>query len=206
MIGLLLVLCVSLPVELGAQAPQPASQERPNPVDNQGLKPPPLKIYVLEGEGALNSIPLQRSVTPVVEVRDERDRVIEGATVEFRLPVSGPGGVFPGNRTFFSLRTNAQGQAAAPFIVNNLPGKFEINISATSGSSEGRAVIRQTNTGETYVGPPIPKTPMYKRWTTWAIIGGAVGAGLGLYFGLRDSGSSTPVVIRPGGPIVGGPR
>jgi hypothetical protein len=167
----------------------------------------PLRIIVLEGNEGRNSIPLNRAVTPVVEVRDERDRVVEGATVEFKLPVSGPGGTFPGNRTFFSMRTNGQGQAAAPYLVNNIPGRFEIQVSATFGNREGRAAIRQVNTSETYFGPPPPKPPLLKRKSTWMIMGiAAAGAAAGIYFATREDSGSSTVVIRPGGPVVGGPR
>lgn len=184
----------------GVPAPQPGS------LPETQLPAGSLRIVVLEGAEAINSIPLMRSVAPVVEVRDDRDMVVEGATVEFRLPASGPGGTFPGNRTFFSVRTNAQGQAAAPFIMNTLPGKFDIAVTATAGNREGRAVIRQTNSGGTYAGPPLPKTPVFKRKTTWILIGAAA-AGVVTWLVLRDSGDSTgPVVIRPGGPVVGGPR
>lgn len=203
-LSLLLVCLLCLPGSLLAQ--QTAGAPAAAPDAGAGLPPAPLRIIVLEGNDGQNSIPLGRSVTPIVEVRDDRDRVVEGATVEFKLPVSGPGGTFPGNRTFFSMRTNGQGQAAAPFIVNNIPGRFEIVVTATFGNREGRATIRQVNANDTFVGQVAPKPPLMKRWTTWAIIGAAAGAGIGLYFALRSDSSSTSAVIRPGGPVVGAPR
>lgn len=201
-LGLLLAVLLCLPASIFAQQP-PVAPGQPA----TGLPPFPLRLIVLEGNDGQNSIPLNRAVTPVVEVRDEKDRVVEGATVEFKLPASGPGGTFPGNRNFFSMRTNGQGQAAAPFLVNNLPGRFEIQVSATFGNREGRAVIRQVNTNESYYGPPPPKTPVMKRWSTWAIIGAAAaGTAVAIYFATKDDGNSTNIVISPGGPVVGGPR
>jgi hypothetical protein len=208
-LGLFLAVLLCVPATAFGQQQSAFGQQPPASAPENGPSLPvlPLRLIVLEGSDGQNSIPLNRSVTPVVEVRDDKDRVVEGATVEFKLPASGPGGTFPGNRTFFSMRTNGQGQAAAPFIVNNIPGRFEIQISATFGNREGRTVIRQVNASQTYFGPPPPKTPFLKRKSTWMLIGvAAAGAAVAVYFATREDSASTNVVIRPGGPVVGGPR
>src|SRR5450631_2683960 len=62
---------------------------------------PELRIRVLEGENAINSISQGQSIPPVAEVRDQNDMPVEGATVVFTLPESGPGGSFPGGRASF---------------------------------------------------------------------------------------------------------
>uniref|UniRef100_Q01XJ2 Big-1 domain-containing protein n=1 Tax=Solibacter usitatus (strain Ellin6076) TaxID=234267 RepID=Q01XJ2_SOLUE len=197
------ILAALLAAPLGsAQAPSPVPQS----AAPQSI-PSALKIIVLEGNNAFNSIPLGRPVTPIVEVRDDNDFPVEGATVVFTLPSSGPSGVFPGTRTSLTTRSDARGQAAAPFMVTGTPGKFRIQVTATIGNRKGETFIDQTNTTSTYIGRPIVKKPWYKKWQTWAIVGAAAGVGLGV--GLTRGGgssSSSGVTITSGGPVFGGPH
>ncbi len=167
-----------------------------------------LKILVLEGNNAVNSVSTGRSVTPVVEVRDANDFPVEGATVVFSLPETGPGGTFAGNQRTLSTRTTAQGQAGAPFLLNGLVGKFAIRVEATYQGRKGEATIPQTNSNGAYVGPAIPPTPWYKRKLTWILIAGAAGGGIAAW--RLNSGSTPPppapnptLVITPGGPVFG---
>jgi hypothetical protein len=176
--------------------------------------PSRLNIAVLEGDNAVNSIPLGSSVTPVVEVRDANDFPVEGAVVVFTLPASGPGGTFPGNQNSYSTRSDSHGQASAPFLVNGLPGKFAIKVTATSGSRMGEASITQSNSVGAYVGVAPAKRPLYKRWYTWAIAGGAVAVVLAVVLtrGGKSSVSTAPpaappvIVVTPGPPVFGGPQ
>ena len=89
---------------LAALASQPAAQ---------GQKPQanaPLKIVVLEGEGAVNVIQQKTAIAPVFEVRDRNDQPIAGATVNF--VVRAGRATFGGARTL-TVTTNAAGRAAA---------------------------------------------------------------------------------------------
>ena len=184
-----------------AQAPQ----QVPTPAAPPSV-PSTLRIIVLEGNNASNSIPLRQSVTPIVEVRDENDFPVEGATVAFTLPESGAGGVFPGNRTSFTARSDARGQAAAPFAVNTTPGRFRIQVTATAGSRKGEFWIDQTNTSGAYVGPEIPRKPWYKKRTIWLIVGAAAVAGTVVALTWGGSSSSDNITIIGGGPVFSGPR
>jgi hypothetical protein len=162
----------------------------------------------LEGNNAFNSIPLGRSVAPVVEVRDANEFPVEGATVIFTLPAAGPSGVFPGDRKSLTTRSDARGQATAAFMATGAPGKFRIQVTATLGNRKGETSIDQTNTTNAYIGPTIAKKRWYKKWQTWAIIGAAAGAGtaVALTRGGGSSSSSTGVTITSGGPVFGGPH
>lgn len=197
------ILAAILAAPLGsAQAPQQASQ----PVAPQSV-PSVLKIIVLEGNNATNSIPLGRPVTPIIEVRDENDFPVEGATVVFTLPETGPSGVFPGSRTALTTRSDARGQAAAPFMVNATAGRFRIQITATAGNRKGEASIDQTNTTGAYIGPAIKKKPWYKKWQIWAIAGAAAGAGIAVAVTRGGSSSSSSgITISSGGVVFGGPH
>ena len=177
--------------------------------------PSRLGITILEGENAVNSISLGSSIAPVVEIRDANDFPVEAATVVFTLPASGPGGTFPGNQASYTTQSDARGQATAPFLINGLPGKFVINVKATSGNRTGEASITQTNAVGGYIGTAPPaKRPLYKRWYVWAIAGGAIAAILALT--LTHGSSSTPTVpiqttppvvgVTPGPPVFGGPH
>src|SRR5688572_19729838 len=72
-----------------------------------------LRIFILQGEGSVNSLKTGEITAPVVEVRGENERPIEGAEVVFRMPLTGAGGMFAQQKTSYQTRTNSQGQAVA---------------------------------------------------------------------------------------------
>jgi len=135
-----------------------------------------------------------------VEVRDQNDRPIEGATVVFRLPPSGPGGAFPGNSPTFSTRTNAQGQAAASgFVPNDALGRFDIHATATLQNRTGEATISQTNSSNSLALIP-PHGPSIWHRHKYLLIGGgaAIVGGVVIALILSGSGSKQQVTITPG--------
>jgi len=213
LLSLTLTLALIAPPPLGAQVPSQGSAPAPAPAKPQES----LKVFVLEGQGAVNFIPDQRAHTPVVEVRDENDMPVEGASVVFELPESGPGGQFPGGGRSMTVKTVPGGQAAAPFTVNQQAGPFQIKVTATIGDKIGRAVISQTNS----LTPPLPAQNQKKksRWLTTRklvlLSSAAAAAILVAVLVTRDSGSSKPasasappptIIISPGSPTFGGPR
>ncbi len=168
---------------------------------------PALKILVLNGEGARHSIKTKRAVQALVEVRDENDKPLPGAQVVFQLPAAGPGGTFPGGRLMQRVATDARGQAATTgFVPNDEQGRFNVKVTATSGTASASAVIAQINALTTELDvKKRSKTP----WILLAL--GAGGAG-GVIAATRGGGVSTPpapvnsVVLVPGPVTVGGPR
>jgi hypothetical protein len=198
---LALLLCLPAGVAQTPQTPLAKPQEQTKPPRDTAQAPVPgsLRIIVLEGNNVVNSIPLGRSVMPVVEVRDENELPVEGATVVFTLPENGPGGTFAGNQNALTARSNSQGQTAAPFLINGLSGKFEIKVTATLGNRMGETVITQTNAAGGQVGKAAVSKPWYKKWYVWAIVGGAAAAG-GVTAWALTRGSDT-VTITPGGPV-----
>jgi hypothetical protein len=186
-----------------------AAQQVSGPASNLVEGPDSLKIVVIQGEGAQNSIRNRTGTAPVVEVRDENDKPVEGAEVVFQLPAAGPGGVFHGWMRNQTARTNAQGQASASgFTPNEEPGRFNIKVTATTGKKSGTAVIAQSNVQNGGAGAQARKS----RKGLWialgviavaAIVGGVVAAG-----GDDDEATTptTPVTITPGPVTVGNPR
>ena len=161
----------------------------------------PLKIAVLEGANAVNSTTQLRAISPVVEIRDQNDFPVEGATVVFTLPDQGALGTFVGGGNSFTTRSDSRGQASTPLILPRQAGKFEIKVSASAGDRKGDAVIRQTNSDRSYVGPQIVSRPWYKRWKPLVIIGGATVVTVVLVVVLTSGSKSSSTVITPGVPV-----
>ena len=103
----------------------------------------PLKILVIEGEGAVNIIQQKTAVAPVIEVRDRNDQPVAGATVNF--VVRAGRATFSGARTL-SVTTNAAGQAAAAGLTPSGAGALQIGATATfQGQTAAAVTIAQTN-------------------------------------------------------------
>ena len=155
---------------------------------------------MLEGQRSINNTTRHIGIQPVVEVRDQNDRPVEGATVVFRLPPSGPGGTFPGNSPTFTSRTTVQGQAAASgFIPNDLQGRFDIHVTATLQNHTGETTISQTNSTNSLSLQPPPPVSYWKKHKYWLIGGAAaVAVGITLALTLGSSKSTNTVTITPG--------
>src|SRR5690348_151155 len=60
-----------------------------------------LRIVVVEGDGAINNVRTRTTHAPVVEVRNEQNDVVQGASVTFQAPSDGASADFgEGTRTF----------------------------------------------------------------------------------------------------------
>jgi hypothetical protein len=162
----------------------------------------PLKIAVLEGQDSVNSISLLHSVPTSIEVRDENDFPFEGADVEFTLPEQGPGGTFVTGGKTFKTRSDSHGQATAPVLIPQGPGKFQMRVIATAGTRKATAVIAQTNVTGMYSGIEPTRKPWYKRRIV-LIVGGAglAGATVAAIILLKGSSSSPSVSVTPGTPV-----
>lgn len=178
-----------------------------------------LKISVIEGEGARNSIRNRSAVSPIVEVKDTADKPVAGAEVVFQLPLAGPGGVFNGWLRAQTVRTDENGKATVTgYTPNTEAGRYNIKVTATSGSLTGSAVIAQINAenGAAAAGAtPHPGAPSArKKSIPWKIVGPIIGAATlgGLAAGLRGdkattaAAAATPVSISTGAVTVGVPR
>jgi hypothetical protein len=169
-----------------------------------------LKIYVLEGSGAVNFIPDGHGTTPVVEVRDVNEFPVSGATVEFRLPETGPGGDFPNGQHAVTAVTNNAGQAEAAFTVRPQPGTFTIGVTAKMDTRAGYAVITQVNSLKASEAAKATSKShhWYKNWKILAIAGAGVVV-LAVVLATRGgggSGSGTSVGLTPGIPTFGAPH
>ena len=170
---------------------------------------PSLRILVLQGHRSINNVPNGMVTVPVVEVRDENDRPVEGAKVVFNLPADG--GAFEKGGATAEIVTNYQGQAVCPAYKPGKLGLFAIDVEASFANMNTKAKVQQTNSDRLFEPFPLPekkKGGMFsgKKKYIW-IAAAAAGAGVGIWLAKRDSGSSGDIIsVIPGGVAVGGPR
>ena len=149
LIALFLIGLLISPIPLSAQQP-PAQATAPAPAEPagppRGLSQGKIKILVLEGQNATNSLRSKTAISPVVQVLDSLEQPVEGATVTFEVAPTGPGGLF-GTAPLATTRTDYTGQATAAFTPNNTPGTFSIKVKATIGDQSAEIGIRQTRVG-----------------------------------------------------------
>jgi hypothetical protein len=193
-LALALAALAALPPSLLAQmAPRPAG---------------PLRIYILQGDRAVNNTVTRVATAPVVEVRDMNDFPVAGATVTFELPASGPSASFEGGKLEYSNISDSRGQAsAAPMTPNGVEGQFVIKVTAKLEDRTGVATIRQSNSRDEFSAfGPKETRPSFWRRNRWLLLGVGIGAaaGLGYYFATRDNASGA--VLSPGTVVIGGPR
>jgi hypothetical protein len=170
-----------------------------------------LKIVVVQGEGALNNIRTRSAAPLIVEVRDASDKPVAGAEVVFQLPPAGPGGVFNGWMRNQTARTNSEGQAETNgFTPNDEVGRFNIKVSATSGTKSTSVVISQINTPNGAGGTEKQAKSKSNLWKVLLVVGAAGLAG-GIVAATRGGSSTpvtppTPITITAGPITIGGPR
>jgi len=190
------------PGTLAGQVGALAVPIRPMPPQTTGV----LNIFVLVGNGAVNSIPSKVATTPVVEVRNDRNMPVEGAEVVLELPSSGPSGFFSGRKLSWVGTTDTNGQVVATGLTPNQErGAFGIRVAAQYRGNAGQAIITQTNSPKTF---PMVSTEVRRKklWMKVAIVAAAGGgAAAGIILATRGSNPST-VVLQPGTISIGGPR
>jgi len=191
--------------------PLPAqSQELPPSVKPGGQSTESLQIFILEGNGATNTLVQPMPSMIVVEVRDENSRPVEGADVVFELPATGPGGRFSEDQSIRRARTNSQGQAGVTFVPNSEMGRFSIKVSATIGNRSGQAVISQTNALRPASSAEKRRFGKLGNWKVLLIAGGVVGVVV-VVLATRGGGSSSAasapptITLTPGTPTFGSP-
>ena len=183
-----------------AMAQTPAAVQ---PAQPQGQLAAPmiqsLKVLVLQGQRSVNDTNRHIGVQPVVEVRDDNDLPVEGASVVFRLPPSGPGGMFDGKSYSKTVHTNAQGQAGVTgFVPNSQDGSFDIHVTAMLGNRMGEAVIPESNAANrlVMVAPKPKKAPLWRN--KYVLIAAGAAAATGIALALTKGSGNKNVTITPG--------
>ena len=167
--------------------------------------PPKLEIVVIEGEGVINNVNERLTHEPSIQVQDQNQKPIAGASVVFFLPNQGPSGAFFDGTKTLTITTDAQGRAVARGIkLNGIAGQMQIRVTASSGGQTATAIVTQTNIGGG--GKGLSKTA--KIIIIVALIAGGTAGAIAATRG--GSSSSTPaatppITITAGTPTVGAP-
>jgi len=181
-----------------------AAQERPaaTPLASAAAA---IRIDVIEGDAALNSIRLHRAHDIAVRVTNAGGEPLRGITVMFALPDSGPSATFPDGGIRSTVQTDDQGRAAARGIrPNSIAGQFQIRVTASWRGSEGAATLVQTN-AEPEVRSGRTKWIVILAAVAGAAAGGAVLAARGKSSS-SDAATPTGGSITAGAPIFGPPH
>jgi len=151
-----------------------------------------LQLKVVEGDGATYA-PGSRATRGVgVVVLDENGRPVEGATVGFALPASGPGGEFASGGRTEIVTTRPDGMATAwGMRWNRTAGPFEIRVTAVKGTAQASLTLKQYLAG-------LPQSASTKiasgggshKWL-WIVLAGAAAAGAAGFAAKGGSGGSS---------------
>jgi hypothetical protein len=167
---------------------------------------PTLRIAVIAGEGARQKINQKVSVEPVVEVKDDGGKPIEGASVVFSLPSQGPGGTFDNGGKTLTVTTDAEGHAAAHGIqINRLKGAFAIRVAASYQGRSGNVTIAEKSVSRI----EHSNGAFGVSTKTWVIAGLcllAIAGGIVAAKELRSKANGGVITATPGVPVVGGPQ
>jgi hypothetical protein len=200
----LLVVFLALPPMAGSQALSPAP----------GQTTQNLKVIPLAGNRENNDLERRMMAPLVIQVLDQDQRPVEGATVVFQFPTSGPGATFANQQNSKTFRTNADGQVAAVgWNANNQAGTFQVKVSASRGNEVGETTISMTNVTRV-IGDRKEKSRHWwsSKWAKIGIVAVAAGTATAIILATRGSSSSStstagPVIIAsPGAPTIGGPQ
>ena len=164
-----------------------------------------LRIEVLQGEEGVNIIKQKTAVQPVVQVRDQNNLPVAGATVIFLLPTSGASGTFVGGGNVATVVTDAAGRASAALNPNNVAGPLKITVNASFQGQTATTTIAQTNVVS--AGQNAVKAAAHSHALTIGIAAG-LAAVAGIVLGVHASSGSNGIhaSISTGTGAVGPPR
>ena len=157
--------------------------------------PDSLSIRIIEGQGAINNVRTHTARAPVIEVRNQQNMPVSGASVTFQAPFTGPGGAFGSERVLVT-QTDSEGRAIGRGLVpNGVTGPFEIHVTASFNSKVASSAIRQINAS------PSESRSSKKLW--WITLAAGAAAG-GVLAATHGHGSSTGVPQVPSTSLVAG--
>ncbi len=174
------------------------------------LEPANLQVRVVEGQSIVYPIGSRATRGITVQVTDETNRPVEGASVSFRLPQEGPGGTFAtGARTEIAT-TRADGRASVWGMQwNRTPGAFEIRITAARGDTRAGTVCALQLTNALAAAVPAARFGQRRGhkflWITLAVAGTAAGGAAAVAWSGKagtGAGSSPPTSVQIGAPTI----
>jgi hypothetical protein len=170
------------------------------------LAEPTLRIVVLEGDGAINNVRTHTAHDSIIEVRNEQDRLVPGASVTFQTPATGASAEFDDGMRSFITQTDGEGRAATHRLrPNSITGPYEIRVNASFQSQTANAVITQTNAA------PAEAKSSKKIWLIGLAAGAAAGGAFAASHGAKSSSNAsiqtatTGQAARAGSIVAGSP-
>jgi len=160
--------------------------------------PASLQIRVEEGDGLSYATGSRATRGITVQVTGESGDPVDGATVTFTLPESGPGGVFSSGSRTETLNTRADGRASVwGMRWNKQAGSVDVIITASKGQAHAGTVCSLRLT-ESAGGQSISNGGSSHKWL-WIALAAAGAAGAGVAVGARNgstgSSCSSTVVL-----------
>ena len=165
---------------------------------------PSFHVAVVEGDGALNSLPSHIAHEPVIRVFDAAGKPLTGARVEFDVPKAGPGGAFGGGVSHFSTTTNSDGLAkASGFHNNGIPGGFAVLVHVSyQGQPLLDTMLHQTNVAAASAAHITPRPRAQQESYPDASMSSAIlGIAMGDQFSINGVPTPTNANLAPGNHI-----
>jgi hypothetical protein len=198
-----LAVLLALPSCVFGQQPAAPAETQP-PMES-------LKVIALAGNNRMNDLE-RRVMTPlVVQVLDQNGRPVEGAQVVFRFPLKGPSAEFTGHLPAQTVRSNADGQAAATgWMANREAGTFQVRVTATFGNQLGETTITMSNVTRIVGDGEVKHQKKWwsSKWGKIGIVAGAAGVAAAVVLLTRGGGgaANTTITAAPGTPTIGAPH
>jgi hypothetical protein len=173
----------------------------------QAQDPAILQIKVTEGEGAVYGVGSRATRGLTVQVTDETGKPVEGASVSFRLPETGPAGTFASGSRTEIVTTGADGRAGVWGMQwNRTPGSLEVRITALKGQTRaGTTCSLYLSDSPEARGSTARVGPKGHKWLWIGLaVGGAAAAGVA---GTALAGKPAPAAstTTPPGLSIGSP-
>jgi hypothetical protein len=171
----------------------------------RGQDPAILQIKVTEGEGSVYAVGGRATRGLTVQVTDEAGKPVEGASVSFRLPDSGPAGTFASGSKTEIVTTGADGRAGVWGMQwNRTAGALEVRITALKGQTRAGTTcsIYLSDSPEARASTA-RAGPKGHKWVWIALaVGGAAAAGVAV---AAVAGKPAPASATPQGFSIGSP-
>jgi hypothetical protein len=137
-----------------------------------------LNIRILEGQGQKYALGSRATRGAMVEITDDLGKPVEGATVTFRLPDQGAGGVFSNGSKTEVAASRANGHVQVWGMEwNRTPGPFEMRITAAKGDAHaGTILLSLAEAGETSPPKAVSSGHFGHKWL-WVALGVGAAAG-----------------------------
>jgi len=154
-----------------------------------------LRIVVLEGEDGVNILQQKSAVQPVVEVRDQNNLPVAGASVVFLIGNGSKAATFANGASQITVVTDAAGRAAVSGLQPVSNGAYSIQVSASAQGQTATATISQTNFANAAQAAQAGKVPGSQSGSSASSGGSGAGSGAGAGAGAGAGGGLSGAAI-----------